>query len=89
MGLGIHDRIAIDLTIGDLEDIEEDESDEEPEDALQLLVKEFGGDVFVAGLSPMEPERTSVMISHVPDCERGKLDRLLGLLDDLDRQAAK
>ncbi len=89
LGLSLHDQIAIDLRIAYSEEFDEDESDEEPETALQLLVKEFGGDIFLAGLDPMEAGRTSVMISHLPACRREKLDRLLSLLDGLDRRATR
>jgi hypothetical protein len=68
---------------GEFQEIEYGES------SIMLLIKEIGGDVMVSTGSLFVSQSTEVSITHVAGCRRGKLDRLLGRLDELDARAGK
>lgn len=88
--LGLHDEVAYEespeddpvfevmVKVGD-GDFEEAEGDS----SIVLLVKEFGGDIFVSN-DPTEPGTTDITITRVPGRDSPKLDRLLAVLDEME-----
>ena len=94
--LGLHDHVGFDERPGDGEkvfDVKVKVGDrfEEVDDedvGIMLLIKEFCGDVTATNGSPFGPGSTDVSITHVADAASAKLDRLLGLLDELDLNQA-
>jgi hypothetical protein len=95
LDLRLHDHIAFEeqsededfevkIKVGDeFQEIEYEDS------SIMLLIKEIGGDVLVSSGSLFRPQATDVAITHVAGCPRGKLDRLLGRLDELEFRAGK
>jgi hypothetical protein len=97
VGLGLHDHVAweepaedeekvfdVFIKVGDeLEEIEEDEA------AIMLLIRDIGGDVVVSTGPLFDSQSTDVSIQYVAGRDRTKLDRLLGLLDELESRGGK
>jgi hypothetical protein len=96
-GLGLHNHVAFEEWPEDQEKVfdvkikvGDDYEEVEHEDAtIMLLIKDIGGDVTVTNGSVFEPDLTSVSISYVEDRDRTKLDRLLGLLDELEGRGGR
>ena len=97
LDLQLHDHIAFEERSEDEEEVfemkiqvgGEFQEIELEESAIMLLIKEIGGDVMVSTGSLFDYQSTEVSITHVPGCRRGKLDRLLGRLDELEARARK
>ncbi len=97
LDLRIHDHVAFEECSEDEEEIYDIQVNvggntydvENESSAIMLLIQDIGGDVMVSRGSLLHPHLTDVSISYVADQKSMKLERLLGLLGELEARAGK
>lgn len=97
LSLGLHDHVAWEEPAEDEEKVfdvfvkvgdEYQEIDAE-EASIMLLIQEIGGEVMASTGLLFDQDSTDVSIAYVPHGDRTKLERLLGLLDELESRGGK